>query len=304
MYLKYFKPVFFTVLGVAAVYFYFSFGPVNVGAPASGSDDLMNLSRILNQQHELTTYENGKISVTEFAVMGYRDIPDDVSIYTLRYNVEGETISVVPVIIRKNGDDVEWEEFEDSTYAEQFEKLPGTIREILTNGEKHNALVEEMETKANAVLEKYKSGWYTYKNIDFNYQIDFPINWIVQDYQDPSSGLATAVAFDPVKALDSQEYGYLDQAPGAMWIFVTDAIPSGPFEQVEVGGVTASYQQIVEDDNGPNAWWFNKTDNRYYLPLQNAGSYNFITIETNYNNDADVVLLENLKKMLDSFKFL
>ena len=101
MYLKYFKPVFFTVLGVAAVYFYFSFGPVNVGAPASGSDDLMNLSRILNQQHELTTYENGKISVTEFAVMGYRDIPDDVSIYTLRYNVEGETISVVPVIIRK-----------------------------------------------------------------------------------------------------------------------------------------------------------------------------------------------------------
>lgn len=300
-----FRAVTFTVFGVVAVYFYFSFGTVNVGAPEDGSAELMDLKAELDRQHELVPYEDGRISVIEFAILGYTDITGDVSIYTLRYEAEGETVSVVPVIMRRHGDDgVQWDEFEDASYAEQFEKLPSKIQEILTNAEEHNALVEQMEAKANAVLEKYKSGWYTYKNIDFNYQIDFPVSWMVADYQDVLSGLATAAAFDPVKVIDSQEYGYFDIAPGAMWIFVIDSMPSGPFTQVKIGDITASYQQIVEDENGPNPWWKNKTDNRYYLPLPNGEYYHFLTIETNYSNDIDAQLVENLNKMLATFKFL
>jgi len=73
MFLKYFRPVFFTVLGIAAVYFYFNFGPVYTGAPTSGSAELMYVKGELDRQSEISGFEDGMIGVTEYAVLGYRE---------------------------------------------------------------------------------------------------------------------------------------------------------------------------------------------------------------------------------------
>ncbi len=294
-----FRIIIFTLLVLAAFYLYFV--QVNTGAPIGGSDDLMYLTRILNEQTEISNAKEGVISITEYGILGYRDVPGGVAIYTLRYQVdytamadelEVKTASVVPVVLKKFVDGVEWEVFEDARYKEQFNQLPGTIREILTDGEKHNIVVGELEDTAQAVVQKYLEGWFTYKNSDFGFQIDYPVDWQMNYYTQPiPNSEIIEVAFDPVEVDTSEEHASSDEAPGTVWIYMTDVLPDGSFDQTMIGDVSASFQTYLQGGN------------RYYLSLpQPIGNYSYVVVETNYPTEkgSDAVL----KDILASFKFL
>lgn len=312
--------IFFTTVGILAVYFYFNFGPVFVGTPTTGSDDLIFLKAELDRQTEVFNFENGTLNVTEYAVLGYRDIPSDISIYTLKYSgdyiktLDGfdlKTASVVPLVMRKIGDEIAWEEFTDASYAEDFAKLPGTIRAMFNDTEKHNEIVKALESKAKSAVEKVLTGWNTYKNIDFGYQMDYPIGWKQGEYTLLNSeGKVISVAFDPESVITEQDRATFDMAPGVVEISVSDSIPTAQFEQKTIGEDNLSAAFLSDtclEPTCPNPWWLNKTSNTYYLTLpKGKDNYSFITITMQYPKEKidDVVLQENLKKMLASFKFI
>lgn len=312
--------IFFTTVGILAVYFYFNFAPVYTDIPTSGSEDLMFLKAELDRQAEISDFGDGTIGVTEYAILGYRDIPSDISLYTLKYSVDYwktldgldvKTASVIPVVIRKLGDEIAWEEFSDASYEEDFNKLPGVIREIFNNTEKHNEIVKVLETKALTAAEKVLTGWNTYKNIDFGFQMDYPVGWKTGEYTLlNSNGKIISVAFDPESVISEQDRATFDMAPGTVEVFVTDAIPTAQFEQKKIGvdQISASYfSDTCLAPTCPNPWWLNRTSNNYYLTLPNgSGNYSFVTITIQYPKEKadDVALQENLKKMLASFKFI
>jgi len=140
--------------------------------------------------------------------------------------------------------------------------------------------------------------WSLYMNKDVGFQIQYPGDWKTSEYFS-EGGKFSAVAFDSIAVVTSEEYRTLDLAPGTVWIFLEEAPIDTNMETVEISpGVLAKTFTSKCEDNCPNPWWLNKTDRRYYV--------NGIAIVFAYSNDLedDVTFQQQLSDILSSFRLV
>lgn len=136
----------------------------------------------------------------------------------------------------------------------------------------------------------------TYINKEIGFQIDYPKDWRVGEYFS-EDGSFSAVAFDPISVVSQEEYHTLDMAPGTVWFFLGSVPENIGSEMVEIGhGLLVQTFTDRYEENCPNAWWWHKTDRRYFI--------DDLTIVFAYPNDLenDVVFQKQLAEILGSFK--
>lgn len=140
--------------------------------------------------------------------------------------------------------------------------------------------------------------WSLYVNKNAGFQIEYPSDWKINEYFS-DNGIFSAVAFDPVSVATLEEYHTLDLALGTVWIFTGEAPTETEMKTVEISpGLFAKTFKIRNEETGPNGWWYNKTDQRYYI--------NNITIAFAYSNDLenDAMFQKQLSDILSSFRII